>query len=113
MRFDSAIHAQQKVLVDELLDLFASLWNVETAAARRHDIDEARDELYFAFVESNEPTNAFYMRVAGPGLLIEIDNTEGGDHVHAVWHNPASDFGQDLLTQHWEESHGTSIATFE
>ena len=109
----SQMTSRQKALLDELLDLFASLWNAETAAARRHDIAESRDELYFAFVESNEPPNAFYMRVAGPGLLIEIDNTEGGDHVHAVWHDPASDFGYDLLARHWEESHGTSIATFD
>ncbi len=109
----SQMTSRQKALLDELLDLFAGLWNAETAAARRHDIAEALDEIYFAFVESNEPPNAFYMRVAGPGLLIEIDNTEGGDHVHAVWHDPASDFGNDLLTQHWEESHGTSIATFD
>ena len=36
-----------------------------------------------------------------PGMLIDIDNTEDGDHVHAVWHSSAGDFGDDLLARHW------------
>ena len=36
-----------------------------------------------------------------PGMLIDIDNTEDGDHVHAVWHSSAGDFGDDLLARYW------------
>ncbi|MEE8164439.1 MAG: hypothetical protein V3T64_02615 [Myxococcota bacterium] len=36
-----------------------------------------------------------------PGMLIDIDNTEDGDHVYAVWHSSAGDFGDDLLARHW------------
>jgi hypothetical protein len=49
------------------------------------------------------------MRVSGPGLLIEIDNTEGGDHVHAVWHRPGADFGDDLLARHLRTAHGVTM----
>ena len=102
----SAMRPAAQALLDGLLDRFAGLWNDEIASARRRDIALAREGVHFAHVESNEPANAFYTRVSGAGLLIEIDNTEGGDHVHVVWHRPGADFGDDLLSRHLAAAHG-------
>jgi hypothetical protein len=102
------MNGQQQALLDSLLEAFVGFWSKPIASARRADIERARDELFFAFVASEVPEHAFYARVSGPELLIEIDNTEGGDHVHAVWHRPGADFGDDLLARHWREEHGAS-----
>ncbi len=72
---------------------------------RRAELAAERDALHFAHVESDDPENAFYTRSQGPVTLIEIDNTEDGDHVHAVWDSSAGDFGDDLLARHWRSGH--------
>lgn len=96
----------QRTVLDAFLAQFAGLWNAEIEAARLKEIDDARDGLHFAFVAADDPPFSFYVRVAGPGVLIEIDNTAGGDHLHAVWHSPGADFGEDLLAAHLERHHG-------
>ena len=106
----SAMTARQQALLDEFLALFTGLWNVEIAAAREAEVAAARDGLHFAFATLDQPPHdPFYVRVSGPGLLIEIDNTEDGDHLHAVWHRPGSDFGRDLMTAHVER-HQTGLS---
>ena len=102
----AAMNAAQQQTLDALLDRFAGIWNAEIAAARRAVTAVAQDDLRFAFVAVDEPPFSFYARIAGPGLLLEIDNTQGGDHVHAVWHRPGADFGSDLLAAHLEREHG-------
>lgn len=96
----------QRAVLDAFLDEFAGIWNTEIEAARLEEIDAARERLRFAFVAADDPPFSFYVRVAGPGILIEIDNTAGGDHLHAVWHHPGSDFGEGLLAAHLERHHG-------
>ncbi|MDE0422954.1 MAG: DUF3500 domain-containing protein [Gammaproteobacteria bacterium] len=96
----------QRALLDAFLAEFAGLWCAEIKAARLEEIDAAREGLHFAFVAADHPPFSFYVRVAGPGVLIEIDNTAGGDHLHAVWHRPGADFGEDLLAAHLERHHG-------
>lgn len=45
---------------------------------------------------------AFYYRIHGPRVLIELDNTQGGgNHVHSVWRDPLNDFGRDDLRAHY------------
>ena len=100
------MNEEQQAVLDAFLVHFAGLWTAEIAAARMSEIDAARDDLHFAFVAAADPPFSFYVRVSGPGVLIEIDNTEGGDHLHAVWHRPGADFGQDLLAAHLERHHG-------
>ncbi len=86
---------------DRLIELFADRFAPAIAAARRAEIEAAgRDALRFAWAEAAEPPGAFYWRLAGPRTLIEMDNTTDGDHVHAVWHDPVNDFGDDLLAAH-------------
>jgi len=100
----------QRVLLDGLLDRFAGLWGEELAEARRAEIRASEAELHFAHVEASDPPDAFYTRISAPSLLLEIDNTEGGDHVHAVWHDPASDFGGDVLARHLADHHRVVLA---
>ncbi len=105
----SAMDAGQRELLDALLERSASFWADEIAQTRRSEIEATSSTLHFAHVESDTPPNAFYTRIAGTGLLIEIDNTEDGDHVHFVWHRPGADFGDDLLARHLERDHGRTL----
>lgn len=96
--------AQQGQLI-ALLREFATFWNAAIATERLAEIDAARDSLHFAFVARDDPPFSFYTRIQGQGVLLEIDNTEGGDHVHAVWHRPGDDFGESLLAGHLRQYH--------
>jgi len=103
------LRPDQRALLDAFLDRFAALWAEPIAAARRSEIAAAREHLRFAHVEADDPPHAFYTRVSGPGLFVEIDNTTDGDHVHAVWHRPGADFGRDLLAHHLRQHHGIAL----
>ncbi len=105
----TAMNTAQRAMLDALVATFVEFWDEPIRSARRAEADAALEALHFAFASSETPRHAFYARVSGPGLLIEIDNTEGGDHVHAVWHRPGGDFGDDLLARHWQEVHGVRL----
>jgi len=97
---------------DRLVDEFAGLFAPEIAAARLAEIDAAgRDALRFSWAEAADPPGAFYWRLAGPRTLIEMDNTTDGDHVHAVWHDLANDFGDDLLAAHYLREHHLALGS--
>ena len=95
---------QQRRLI-ALLHEFATFWNAAIAQQRLAEIDAVRATLHFAFVARDDPPFSFYTRIQGQGVLLEIDNTAGGDHVHAVWHRPGDDFGRSLLAAHLHRHH--------
>lgn len=100
----------QQAQLDQLVERFIGLFAEAAAAAQRARLEAAgRDSLRFAFASGAEPENAYYVRVQGPTLLIELDNTSDGDHVHAVWHDVENDFGDDVLARHLRDDHGMSL----
>ena len=107
------LDAAQQAMLDHMLDQFVGFWAEPIASARRAEIAAARDGLHFAHVEAVDPPHSFYTRVSGHRVLLEIDNTEGGDHVHAVWHEHGADFGADLLARHLERAHGRTVARLQ
>ena len=63
----------------------------------------------FAWAGSGEPGQGHYYAVRGPRLLIEYDNTQNGaNHIHSVWRDPTNDWGEDLLGEHYRQSHHAS-----
>ena len=102
--YSEMTRAQQEQLL-ALIGEFATFWNADIAAVRLAEVDAAREGLHFAFVAADDPPFSFYTRIQGEGVLIEIDNTAGGDHVHAVWHRPGDDFGESLLAAHLRRHH--------
>jgi len=96
--------------LDELSTLvgaFARRLPDEVAGAQLNDLERAgMDNLTFAWAGSTEPGQRHYFRIQGPTLLIEHDNTQGnGDHIHSVLRNPADDFGDDVLAEHYRLHH--------
>jgi hypothetical protein len=101
----------QRALLDALVERFAGHWREDIAVARRGEIERSgRDAIHFSWTEADTPEGAFYVRIQGPTLLIEIDNTSDADHVHAVWHGYGTDFGDDLLASHYRREHGVALA---
>jgi hypothetical protein len=101
---------EAKVHYDTLVALFTTQLAAEVAHTRVAEIEAAgRDRLHFLWAEADEPPGAFYFRLAGPRTVIEVDNTTDGDHVHAVWHDPTGDFGDDLLAVHLRAAHGLAL----
>ncbi len=103
----SALDQRQLDGLGALVGAFARRLPDEVAGAQLHDIERAgMDNLVFAWAGSTEPGQRHYFRIQGPTLLIEHDNTQGnGDHIHSVWRNPADDFGDDVLAEHYRLHH--------
>ncbi len=60
----------------------------------------------FAWAGPEEPSRGHYYAIRGPSLLIEYDNTQdGANHIHSVWRDPANDWGEDLLAEHYRAAH--------
>lgn len=68
------------------------------------------DRTRFAWAGGRREGTAYYYRIHGPRILIELDNTQGnGNHVHSLWRDPVNDFGRDDLRAHYAagvHSHG-------
>ena len=66
------------------------------------------DNVYFAWVGSLENNKPHYYIINGPDFLIEYDNVgfqNDGNHIHAILREKGQDFGEDLLKQHYLQSH--------
>jgi Protein of unknown function (DUF3500) len=90
-------------------DAAAALLDVYLArfpdAATTPDPREAR----FTWAGADQPGVGHYYRIAGPRLLVELDNTQDrANHVHTVVRDPEADFGDDLLTGHYRRAHPES-----
>jgi hypothetical protein len=96
--------------LDELAAIvgaFARRLPDEVAGVQIRELERAGlDNLTFAWAGGTEPGDRHYFRVQGPTLLIEHDNTQAnGNHIHSVWRNPAGDFGDDVLAEHYRRHH--------
>ena len=71
-------------------------------------------EVHFAWAGGTERGEPHYYRLQGPRVLAEYDNTQRDvNHIHAVWRDPANDFGGDPLTHHLRTRHGADAVTTE
>jgi uncharacterized protein DUF3500 len=96
--------------LDELAAIvgaFARRLPDEVAGVQMRELERAGlDNLTFAWAGGTEPGDRHYFRVQGQTLLIEHDNTQAnGNHIHSVWRNPADDFGDDVLAEHYRRHH--------
>ena len=64
------------------------------------------DHVYFAWAGATERGQGHYYRIQGPSFLLEYDNTQNNaNHVHSVWRDLESDFGEDMLRKHYDQDH--------
>lgn len=102
-----ALKEPQRKILWQLVEAYAHNLKRDLAAAEMAKIDKAgRDNLYFAWRGSSRRGRGHYYCVRGPTFAIEYDNTQNGaNHVHTVWHDLTSDFGSDLLREHYRKHH--------
>ncbi|HUF63392.1 MAG TPA: DUF3500 domain-containing protein [Verrucomicrobiales bacterium] len=63
------------------------------------------DQVSFAWGGGLEKGQGHYYRVQGGHFLLEYANTQNdANHVHSVWRDFTSDFGDDPLRRHYEEN---------
>ncbi len=103
----SELNQPQFGQLTELVGAFARRLPDEMAGAQLNELERAgMDNLSFAWAGGTEPGDRHYFRIQGPTLLIEHDNTQGnGNHIHSAWRNPAGDFGDDVLGEHYRLHH--------
>jgi Protein of unknown function (DUF3500) len=95
-----------RAMLGELVTLYLDRLPAELAA--REAARLAGAELYFAWEGPLTPRARHYYRVQGDDLLIEYDTTDDGNHAHTVLRRPRSDFGDDVLAEHYRQAHGVA-----
>lgn len=102
-----ALREHQLNALFAIVEAFAGRLPSDVAAAQLRNIERAGVEnLAFAWAGGTAPGDRHYFRIQGPVLLIEHDNTQAdGNHIHSVWRNPADDFGDDVLAEHYRRHH--------
>jgi hypothetical protein len=64
------------------------------------------DTIHLAWAGGMAEGQAFYYRIHGPRLLIELDCTQNdANHIHSLWRDPMSDWGRDILGEHYRHHH--------
>lgn len=101
------LSAQQRTLLMELIEVYASHMADDVAAQRMERLRRAGlDDITFAWAGAVSRGGPHYYRVQGPTFLIEYDNTQNdANHIHSVWRDFEGDFGQDLLREHLRDVH--------
>ena len=92
--------SDQQRLLRQLIEEYALAMPETVAKERLQAIDAAgADKVQFAWQGAEQPGIGHAYRIQGPTFLVEFNNTqpdgEGNpaNHIHAVWHDMAGDFG--------------------
>ncbi len=92
-----------RAMLGELVSLYLDRLPAELAAREAGRLTGA--ELHFAWEGPLTPGARHYYRVQGDDVLVEYDTTDDGNHAHTVLRRPRSDFGEDLLADHYRRAH--------
>lgn len=100
------LDAAQRELLHALLGTYLGRVPDGVSPLPRYDDPVALDAVHFAWAGSTRAGEPHYYRLQGPRLLIEWTNVHrGANHAHAVWRDPESDFGGDVLAAHHAAHH--------
>lgn len=89
-----------------LMEEYAHNVPSEVAEVRIAQINQASRNIFFAWAGGINHGDPHYYRVQAPSFLVEMDDTQdNANHIHSVWRNFTGDFGEDLLQQHYHDSH--------
>jgi hypothetical protein len=88
----------QRALALEIINTYLGVLPESIATPSFERITAAGIEnVRFGWAGSLEPRRPQYYRLQGPTFLLEFDNSRnGGTHIHSVWRDFDSDFGQRL-----------------
>ncbi|MCQ0021083.1 DUF3500 domain-containing protein [Actinomadura madurae] len=93
-------------LLRALLGTYLGRVPEEVSALPRYADPAALDAVHLAWAGSTTAGEPHYYRLQGPRLLVEWTNVHrGANHAHAVWRDPETDFGGDVLAAHHAAHH--------
>ncbi|WP_259016494.1 DUF3500 domain-containing protein [Emticicia fluvialis] len=100
--------SQQKLLL-RLLSVYIKNYPLGFSNELMHKIEKAGlSKLRFVWAGGRKygESNGHYYRIQNEVILIEYDNTQnGGNHIHTVTRDLTNDFGEDILSKHYEQEH--------
>ncbi|WP_327108275.1 DUF3500 domain-containing protein [Nonomuraea glycinis] len=100
------LDAAQRELLRALLGTYLDRVPDGVSPLRRYDDPAALDAVHLAWAGSTTAGEPHYYRLQGPRLLVEWTNIHRGvNHAHAVWRDPETDFGGDVLAAHHAADH--------
>ncbi len=100
------LDATQREVLRALLGTYLDRVPDGVSPLPRYDEPAALDAVYLAWAGSTTAGEPHYYRLQGPRLLVEWTNVQrGGNHAHAVWRDPETDFGGDVLAAHHAAHH--------
>ena len=103
----SAMSGEQRGKLVEIVKHYVGRTNEEIAAQEWDKIERAGfDTVTFAWGGPVDKGAGHYYAIQGPGFIVEYDNTQNGsNHIHSVWRTFEGDWGEDILAQHYAQSH--------
>ncbi len=108
IRYNELSPANQQLFL-QLLNLYVHRYTTLFANKMLKEIQTAGlENLCFTWIGSKEHVlgKAYYYRIQGPTIIIEYDNSQNNaNHVHTVIRDLKTDFGGDLLLEHYRQSH--------
>jgi Protein of unknown function (DUF3500) len=108
------MNANQFDALMALMEEYARNVPDELAEGRRTQINRAGRNIFFAWSGGINREDPHYYRVQTASFLIELDDTQDdANHIHSVWRDLSGDFGQDLLQQHYQSSHGKGSSVLD
>jgi uncharacterized protein DUF3500 len=101
-----AMSESHRAIALAIIEQFIGTWQPALAQrAQRRLRDAGIERIHFGWAGALEPRQPHYYRLHGPSFVIEYDNTQNdANHIHSVWHDPADEFGTDLLRRHYEHT---------
>ena len=94
--------ALNKLIVAYLLTMPKAIAKTRIEKITKEDLNLVS----FGWAGETGPGKPHYYRVQGKIFLIEFDNTKNNaNHIHTVWRDFNGDFGEELLTENYPESH--------
>jgi hypothetical protein len=96
--------APQQAKLLQLVEAYVGLARDEVGRPYMTLVRAGLDRTRFAWAGGRRDGSAFYYRIHGPRILIELDNTQNdANHIHSLWRDPLNDFGRDDLREHYGE----------
>jgi hypothetical protein len=97
----------RRAALERLIRHYLGRMRSEVADAAWERIVAGLGDATFAWAGSDAPGRGHYYAIRAPSFVIEYDNTQNGaNHIHAVWRDLDSDWGEDVLAEHLAIAHG-------
>jgi len=102
----AAMHGETRSQLSQLVHHYVTRTNDELSEPYWRKLEAELEAATFAWTGGEEPGQGHYYTIKAPNWLIEYDNTQNGaNHIHSVLRDISGDWGDDLIAQHYAESH--------